>query len=113
MADLETENVFESIAQKNEAKRNAQQIQSNILKLIRIFRRDDMYAKLQREFRDHMSRLGQNDIAGFNTQFTEMKSLWQTRLCTSLEEHIRMQEQVETSGKRVKDLNKTLEDKKE
>lgn len=36
-----------------------------------------------------------------------------TRLCTSLEEHNRMQEQVETSGKRVKDLNKTLEDKKD
>ena len=35
------------------------------------------------------------------------------RLTTSLEETIRMHEQVETSGKRVKDLTKTLDDKRD
>ena len=42
-----------------------------------------------------------------------MRQLWMTKLSTSLEEHNRMQEQVETSGRRVKDLTKTLEDKKD
>ena len=83
------------------------------MKLIRIFRRDDMQAKLQREFREQVNRPAANDISNFNVQFSEMRSLWMTRLCTSLEEHTRMMEQVETSGKRVKDLNKTLEDKKD
>ena len=42
-----------------------------------------------------------------------MRQLWMTKLSTSLEEHNRMQEQVETSGRRVKDLTKTLDDKKD
>ena len=42
-----------------------------------------------------------------------MRRLWMIRLTTSLEETIRMHEQVETSGKRVKDLTKTLDDKRD
>jgi len=69
-----------------------------------------MQAKLHREnFRPGAA----NDIAGFSNSFAEMRNLWTIRLTTSLEETIRMQEQVETSGKRVKDLTKTLDDKKE
>lgn len=100
------ENEFESKAAKNKAKRNAVQMKSNIMKLVQIFKDEQLQNKLQREFRP-----AQSDIAHFNSSFSEMRSLWMTRLSTSLEEHNRMQEQVETSGRRVKDLMKTLDDK--
>jgi len=51
MANLEDVSEFEGIIQCNEAKRNAQTIRSNIMKLIHIFRREDMQLKLTREFR--------------------------------------------------------------
>lgn len=108
MANLEDVSEFEGIIQCNEAKRNAQTIRSNIMKLIHIFKREDMQLKLQREFRP-----AANDIANFSHSFSEMKGLWLTKLSTSLEEHNRMAEQCETSGKRVKDLTKTLDDKKD
>ena len=65
--------------------------------------------KLNKEFRQPQ----QGEIDRFNQVFGDMRTLWMTRLSTSLEEHNRMQEQVETSGRRVKDLTKTLDDKKE
>ena len=99
---------FETIVQRNDAKRNATAMKGNILKLVNIFKREDMRAKLIKEFRP-----SPNDIANFKSSFEEMKGLWLTRLSTSLEEHQRMQEQVETSGKRVKDLSKTLEEKRD
>ena len=84
--------LFDTKFQKNEAIRNAKTIQSNILKLIHIFRRDDMQAKLTREFRDTINRPQTNEIQGFATQFEKTKSLWNTKLATSLEEYNRMQE---------------------
>jgi len=85
-------------------------MRSNVMKLIHLFKDQSMQAKLHREnFRPGAA----NDIAGFSNSFAEMRNLWTIRLTTSLEETIRMQEQVETSGKRVKDLTKTLDDKKE
>jgi len=42
-----------------------------------------------------------------------MRSLWMTRLSTSLEEELEMKKSVETSGRRVKDLSKTLDDKQD
>ena len=100
---------FDSKAAKNKAKRNAIQMKSNIMKLVQIFKDEQLQNKLLREF-----RLAQGgDIASFNLQFEQMRQLWMTKLSTSLEEHNRMQEQVETSGRRVKDLNKTLDDKKD
>mmetsp|Transcript_22825 Transcript_22825/g.28296 ORF Transcript_22825/g.28296 Transcript_22825/m.28296 type:complete len:184 (+) Transcript_22825:23-574(+) len=96
--------MFESGHDRRAAYRNAHQIKSNILKLVHIFRRDDMQAKLSREFRDLANKPTNNEIANFEKQFENMKSLWFTKLATSFEEHNRMQEQVETSSKRVKEL---------
>lgn len=79
------------------------------MKLVQIFKDEALQAKLIKEFRPSQ----QGDIASFNQVFESMRQLWMTRLSTSLEEHNRMQEQVETSGRRVKDLTKTLEDKKD
>ena len=100
---------YDTKAAKNKAKRNAIQMKANIMKLVQIFKDEQLQNKLLREF-----RLAQGgDIASFNLQFEQMRQLWMTKLSTSLEEHNRMQEQVETSGRRVKDLNKTLDDKKD
>jgi len=45
------ENEFESKAAKNKAKRNAVQMKSNIMKLVQIFKDEQLQNKLQREFR--------------------------------------------------------------
>ena len=100
---------FETKQARNAAKNNAMMMKSNIMKLVQIFKDEQLQNKLLREF-----RLAQGgDIASFNVQFDQMRQLWMTKLSTSLEEHNRMQEQVETSGRRVKDLTKTLDDKKD
>ena len=96
--------LFENKNERNAARRNAQTIKSNILKLVHHFRRDDMQAKLHREFRDLANKPSNNEITNFEKQFENMKQLWFTKLGTSMEDHIRMQEQVETSSKRVKEL---------
>jgi hypothetical protein len=62
-----------------------------------------MQAKLQKEYRD--VRPQTSEIEKFNLTFDKTKQLWFTKLGTSLEDHNRMQEQVELSGKRVKDLS--------
>jgi len=85
------------------------QIKSNILKLVRIFRRDDMQAKLARDYKD--VRPTQNEIAAYLTQFEKMKTLWNIKLQTSMEENNRMMEAVETSSKYVKDLADQLKQK--
>ena len=100
---------FETKQARNAAKTNAMTMKSNIMKLIHKFRSEALQQKLYRE----LQRPQPNDITTFTTSFEDMKKLWKNRLCTSLEEHMRMQEQVETSGKRVKDLSKTLDDKKD
>ena len=96
--------MFENKNERNAARRNAQNIKSNILKLVHHFRRDDMQAKMHREFRDLANKPSNNEITNFEKQFENMKQLWFTKLGTSMEDHIRMQEQVETSSKRVKEL---------
>lgn len=110
---LDGDNQNLTAVQRNNARRNAMQIESNIMKLIRIFKREDLQAKLKREFKDVINRPGGSDIANFNATFADMRSLYVTKLCTSLEESLRMQQQVETSTKRVAELNKTLKDKDE
>ena len=112
MEPLDSEE-FENTQARNEAYRNANKIKSNILKLVHIFRRDDMLAKLQREFREVINRPQQNEIASFYQVFQKTQQLWQTKLSTSLEEHNRMVEQVETSSKRVKELSEQLKVKKD
>jgi hypothetical protein len=105
--------MFETPQQKREAKRNAQQIKSNILKLVRIFRQDDMQAKLNREHREVISRPQGNEVFNYLGTFDKTKQLWFTKLSTSLEDFNRMQEQVELSGKRVTELSTQLKTKKE
>ena len=77
------------------------------------FRREDMQNKLHREFRDLANKPSNNEISNFEKQFENMKSLWFTKLATSMEDHVRMQEQVETSSKRVKELTEQLKVKKD
>lgn len=110
MEPLDGEN-FENIMQRNEAIRNANAVRSNILKLVRTFRRDDMQSKLNKDYRD--VKPSNSEIDRYNGIFEKVVGLWFTKLGTSLEDHIRMQEQVELSGKRVKDLSDQLKTKKE
>ena len=105
--------LFENKNERNAARRNAQTIKSNILKLVHHFHRDDMQAKLHREFRDLANKPSNNEITNFEKQFENMKQLWFTKLGTSMEDHVRMQEQVETSSKRVKELTEQLKVKKD
>lgn len=70
-----------------------------------------MQAKLMKEYRDVKPQ--NSEIEKFNNIFEKTKQLWFTKLATSLEDHNRMQEQVELSGKRVKDLTDQLKNKKE
>jgi len=112
MEPLDSE-MFESGHDRRAAQRNAAAIKSNILKLVHHFRRDDMQAKLHREFRDLANKPSSNEITNFEKQFENMKQLWFTKLGTSMEDHTRMQEQVETSSKRVKELTEQLKVKKD
>ena len=105
--------MFENGNDRREAYKNAMTIKSNVLKLVHFFRRDDMQTKLMREFRDVANRLQQNEIQNFTGHFEKTKQLWFTKLATSLEDHNRMQEQVELSQKRVRELSDQLKAKKE
>jgi len=64
MEPLDSE-MFETGNDRRKAYRNAMTIKSNVLKLIHIFRRDDMHMKLTREFRDVVNRPQQNEILNF------------------------------------------------
>lgn len=81
---------FETPGQKRDAYRNAQLIKTNVQRLVRIFRREDMQQKLIREFRDVVSRPSGNEIINYNVAFENLRQLWNSKLCTSLEEHLRM-----------------------
>ena len=89
--------------------RNAAAIKSQIKRLVRIFRRDDMRARLLKEFKD-VIRPG-NDSSAFSEQFKKMKQLWLNKLSTSLEDANRMQEQLLVSTKRVDELKQQKEKK--
>ena len=110
MEPLDSE-IFETKQAKNDAVRNANKIKANILKLVRTFRREDMQVKMQRDFRD--IRPQNTDIERFNQCFEKVKQLWFTKLGTSLEDHTRMQDQVELSSKRVSELKIQLANKVE
>ena len=70
MADL-NDDAWESVQAQNDAIRNAQRIKSNILKLVHIFRREDMQAKLAREFKE--VRPSQSEIEKFNNVYDKTK----------------------------------------
>lgn len=76
-------------------------IERNIPRLVRIFRRDDMRNRIMKDFKDSTTK---NDTALFLEQFKLLKDLWNMKLCTSLEEYIRNQEQLTISTKRVQEL---------
>jgi len=67
---------------RREARQNAEAIKDQILKLIRIFSRDEMRAKLQKEFGTPRT----NEILQFLEVFAELKKLWRIKLSTPLEE---------------------------
>ena len=69
--DKEDDHAFESKAERNAAIRNAQKIKSNILKLIKVFRKDEWLVKLNKEFKD--TRQSNNEISSFLPEFEKMK----------------------------------------
>jgi DNA repair exonuclease SbcCD ATPase subunit len=73
---------------------------------VRIFRRDDMRARLLKEFKDIKV-----EPYPFLETFKLMKNLWIDKLCTSLEEFNRNQEQLSISKKRVSELEEQLQKK--
>lgn len=83
---------WETAARKRACYRNLQLIRTNMQRLVRIFRRPEMYAKLSREFRDIVQRPSGNEISNFLFQFENLQTLWNSKLCTSLEEQKRMTE---------------------
>jgi len=79
-----------------------------MLKLVHNFRADNLQKKLEREFRDAATSRSTNEIGTFVNMFGKTKDLWFTKLATSVEEHNRMTDQVDTSSKRVKELSEQL-----
>jgi len=63
---------------------NQMRIEHNVPRLVRIFRRDDMRARLLKEFKDIKA-----ETYPFIDTFKMMKDLWVEKLCTSLEEYNR------------------------
>ena len=80
MEPLDSEN-FDA-REKREARTNAYLIKNNIMKLIRIFNNKRMQDKLMKEF----PNLPRAEIGFFNESFENIKSLWDDRLTTPLEE---------------------------
>lgn len=68
--------------EKREARKNAQGIRSNILKLVRIFSKKTMQDKLLKEF--NLAKV--NDLTMFADTFEDLRSLWSEKLKTPLEE---------------------------
>ena len=88
------------------AYQNQTQIERNIPRLVRIVRRDEMRAKMQKDFKDTANKNG--EVAQFLEVYRRMKKLWILKLCTSLEEYVRNQEQLQVSKKRVSELEDQL-----
>ena len=107
------DHAFETTADRNNAIRNAQKIKSNTLKLIKVFRKDEWLVKLTKEFKEIYTRQSGNEISAFLPQFEKMRQLWFIKLSTSVEDAVRMADQVELSNKRVKELQKQLDAKKD
>ena len=84
------DHTFETTADRNNAIRNAQKIKNNILKLVRVFRKDEMLVKLTKEFKEIYTRQSSNEISAFLPQFEKMRQLWFIKLSTSVEDSERM-----------------------
>lgn len=81
--------MWDSAMDRRRARGNANEIKNNIQKLVRVFRRPELFDKLKKMCRQSFNR-PQSEIIQFNAQFEKLTKLWQTRLSTSLEEHTRM-----------------------
>lgn len=81
--------MWDSVMDRRRARSNANEIKNNIQKLVRTFRRPEMFDKLKKMCRQSFNR-PQSEIIQLNAQFEKLTKLWQTRLSTSLEEHTRM-----------------------
>lgn len=88
---------------------NQSRIEKNIPSLVRYFRKDELRARIMKEYKDIIKGDGQN----FIVTFTRMKDLWYQKLCTSLEEYNRNMEQLQVSKKRVTELEEQLKKKSE
>ena len=91
------------------ARANANHIEKNIKKLIRIFAKKEMRDKLQKEFGVFKT----NEIATFKGSYERMKLLYQVKNGTSLEEYTTTQEQLKemkTTTEGLVQLLRTKED---
>ena len=97
--------------QRLRAKKNARDIQKQILKLVRLFSSKQMMDKLKKEFNPRSQ--SQNDVAAYLEVYKDMKKLWMQRLCTPLEEVQSIKEQLARLDKSVEDLEKVHKQKEE
>jgi len=97
--------------QRLRAKKNARDIQKQILKLVRIFSTKQMQDKLKKEFNPRST--SQSDVAAYLEIYKDMKKLWMSKLCTPLEEVQSIREQLARLEQSVEDLEKTHKTKEE
>ena len=93
--------------QRREARQNAEAIRDQILKLVRIFSKDDMRYKLQKEFGTPRT----NEILQFLEVFVELKKLWKIKLSTPLEEVNQIRKQLDQTEARTQKQAENLKTK--
>lgn len=109
MEPLDSE--FLNPEQRLKAKKNARDIQKQIMKLIRIFGTKQMQDKLEKEIK--IPRSTNNDVSNYLEVFRDLKKLWTSKLCTPLEEVQSIREQLQRLEMSVNDLQTTLKSKDE
>jgi len=102
MEPLDSEDL-QGEARRN-ARRNAESIRHNILKLVRSLADKSVRDRLVKEF--YFSK--QNEISGFTEVFKQMQALWQIKLTTPLEEVQSVQAQLKILKERQKELQSRL-----
>ena len=96
--------------QRLKAKKNARDIQKQIMKLIRLFGTKPMQDKLEKEIK--IPRSTNNDVSNYLEVFRDLKKLWTSKLCTPLEEVQSIREQLqrlEQSKEHKNQLTKEIE----
>ena len=118
MTDNIVSNVMEDLKsellnpeQRLKAKKNARDIKTQIMKLIRLFSSKQMQDKLEKEIK--IPRSSNNDVSNYLEVFRDLKKLWNNKLCTPLEEVLSIREQLQRLEMSVNDLQSTLKTKDE
>ena len=91
------------------ARVNANAIEKNIKQLVRIFANKHMRQKLMNAF----GQFKNNEISGFKGSFEKMKSLYQVKNGTSLEEYTTTMEQLKEMKSTTEQLAHTLRQKQD